>query len=94
MALRRFWLVVPVPGTEDRNNVEVILGRERNRDHNETRSPQIYYSEADALFACERLATMNPLKPYSVMGIVAIRETAVPTVISKQFTNDGELIIV
>ena len=94
MAIRRIWLVVPLPGTDNRNTVDVILER-RNRDNgrdNEMRNPATFHSEEDAIRHCETLATQNPLKPYAVMGIVAIRETVQPTVIAKQFTNDGELI--
>lgn len=98
MALRRVWLVVPLPGADDspRARVEAIIesaGR-RTNESADLRNTQYYNSEADAISACERLATQNPLKPYAVMGIVAIRETAQPTVIAKQFTNDGELVIV
>jgi len=99
MALRRVWLVVPLPGTDNspRARVEAIMETGTGRRNNETadlRNTQYYNSEGDAISACERLATQNPLKPYAVMGIVAIRETAQPKVIAKQFTNDGELVIV
>lgn len=95
MAIRKIWLVIPLPGTDNnRNAVDVILER-RVRDNNRDdgmRNPPSFSSEEDAIRHCETLATQNPLKPYAVMGIVAIRETAQPTIIAKQFTNDGELI--
>jgi hypothetical protein len=93
MALRKVWTVIELPGQDNRDSpLEAVLSR-RNTG-NRTEASQYYNSEADAISACERKAVENPLKPYAVMGIVAIRETAQPTVISKQFTDEGELIIV
>lgn len=96
MAIRKIWLVIPLPGTNDspRDRVEAVLsGRDNSRSRDDgMRNPPSFNSEDDAIRHCEELASQNPLKPYAVMGIVAIRETAQPTVIAKQFTNDGELI--
>jgi len=39
------------------------------------------------------LAIQKPLTPFGVFSISHIRETAVPSVISKQFNSEGELVV-
>lgn len=104
MALRKVWLVMPLPGASNPNNEDNELRQERpsrigrnnggvRLDRNQV--PERYYtSEAEAITECESKASTNPMIPYVVMSIHTIRETAKPTVIAKRFTDDGELVIV
>lgn len=103
MAIRRIWIVMPLPGASNNANLAEELRAERpNRTRNNggTRLergevPERYYtSEAEAITECESRARLNPMVPYAVLGISTVRETATPTVIQKRFTDDGELIIV
>jgi hypothetical protein len=103
MAVRKFWLVMPLIGAS--NSPELAEDIRAERPSRNVRSqggirldrsqlPEHYYtSEADAVTACEQKARLNPLVPYTVMAIHTIRETATPTVITKRFTDDGELVL-
>jgi len=104
MALRKFWLVMPIPGASN-NDLEVELRAERpsrtvRGGNNGIRldrgqiPERFFTSENEAVQESERLARLNPMVPYAVLGIVNVRETATPTVIAKRFTDDGELVIV
>jgi hypothetical protein len=59
------------------------------------KAPVGYFTdETAATRYCEELAQTNPMKPYAVMSISAIRETGQPQVLAKQFNSDGELVLV
>lgn len=101
MAVRQIWLVVKLPNNTNGNDRE---GRPRNIDDlvnnrgakfpREETIKEYYINETEAVQACEKLASTNPLTPYAVMGISSIRETGVPQVLAKTFTPEGELVIV
>lgn len=95
---------MPLPGASVNQELEAEIRAERpsrvGRNNGGVRLdrgqlPERYYtSEAEAIAECEQKARLNPLVPYAVMTIHTVRETATPTVIAKQFTDDGELVIV
>jgi hypothetical protein len=96
MAVRKFWVIAKMPGanqpTGRRDPIETALGRNGGQFARDDVIKTFYYAEADAITACEQLATANPLVPYAVLAISEIRETGTPTVLKKQFTDEGELI--
>jgi len=104
MAINKIWLVTKLPhdNTEGETtrrraatNILVSLGVSSGITFERDDAIKLYYTtEADAIRSCEHLATKNPMTPYAVMAISTIRETGVPQVITKSFTNEGELVIV
>lgn len=103
MALRKFWLVMPIPGANLNNEPEelraerpsrVLRGMNGGTRLERGNIPERFYtSENEAIAESERLARLNPMVPYAVLGVNAVRETATPTIIAKRFTDDGELVI-
>lgn len=90
MSIRQLWMIT---------NLEtdtLVSGRGLNGGHKIKRGEgpeEVFLSEREAMQACEIIASQNPMTTYAVMGIIAIRETAKPTVINKRFTEEGELIL-
>ena len=86
---------MPTFGNEE---VEDSIRRGRNESvftmNRDTIVKDFYISEETANRACARLAGENPLKPYTVMQISTILETGTPTVVTKKFNEQGELVIV
>jgi len=103
MAIRKIWMVVKLPGGEsnsatrnrDRNIVDEVLNGRDNIQISREDVPKLYYlNERAAHIACEKLAETNPMQPYAVLSIEDIKETGKPVVVRKQFTDEGELILV
>lgn len=90
--MRRIWLVGNLQMDDVRNARGIgNNARELPRDN---RVNEFFITESDALARCEQLASEHPMTPYAVFSIAHVRETAQPTVISKQFNDQGELLVI